>query len=78
MTDIRQPVPYAGGRPGPAKPASDLSCRSPQGPMSDEDRFREELREGHRLYNGRECVNWARANAIWPLGLRGSPAARSR
>ena len=55
------------GAAGPAKPASDLVM--PQGPMSDEDRFREELEKGIVFTTVESVVNWARANAIWPLGF---------
>src|SRR4029077_8256242 len=41
----------------------------PSGPISDEDRFREELEKGIVFTTVESVVNWARANAIWPLGF---------
>ena len=48
----------------PAKPVSELVM-----PMSEEDRFREELERGIVFTTVESVVNWARANAIWPLGF---------
>ena len=55
------------GAAGPAPPASDLVM--PEGPMSDADRIREELEKGIVFTTVESVVNWARANAIWPLGF---------
>src|SRR5262249_44233854 len=41
----------------------------PSGPISDEDRIREELEKGILFTTVASVVNWARANAIWPLGF---------
>ena len=41
----------------------------PSGPISDEDRFRDELEKGILFTTVESVVNWARANAIWPLGF---------
>jgi NADH-quinone oxidoreductase subunit B len=41
----------------------------PTGPVSDEDRLREELEKGILFTTVESVVNWARANAIWPLGF---------
>ena len=51
----------------PAAPANDLVL--PSGPVSDEDRIREELEKGILFTTVESVVNWARANAIWPLGF---------
>ncbi len=49
---------------GPAKPANELVM-----PMSEGDRIREELEKGIVFTTVASVVNWARANAIWPLGF---------
>ena len=41
----------------------------PTGPVSDEDRMRDELEKGILFTKVESVVNWARANAIWPLGF---------
>ena len=51
----------------PVPPAPDLVM--PSGPVSDEDRIREELEKGIVFTTVASVVNWARANAIWPLGF---------
>src|SRR5262249_45412526 len=55
----------ADAAPPPAKP--DLVM--PTGPVSDADRIREELEKGILFTTVASVVNWARANAIWPLGF---------
>ena len=55
----------ADAAPAPAKP--DLVM--PTGPVSDADRIREELEKGILFTTVASVVNWARANAIWPLGF---------
>src|SRR5258706_12875494 len=58
------------GAAGPAKPAADLVMpQAPQAPLSEEERFREELEKGIVFTTVESVVNWARANAIWPLGI---------
>jgi NADH-quinone oxidoreductase subunit B len=51
----------------PAKP--DPGLVMPTGPVSDEDRLRAELEKGILFTTVQSVVNWARANAIWPLGF---------
>jgi NADH-quinone oxidoreductase subunit B len=51
----------------PTPPAAGLIV--PSGPMSDADRIREELEQGILFTTVASVVNWARANAIWPLGF---------
>jgi NADH-quinone oxidoreductase subunit B len=41
----------------------------PQTPQTDEERFRDELENGILFTTVESVVNWARANAIWPLGF---------
>jgi NADH-quinone oxidoreductase subunit B len=38
-------------------------------PMSEEDRLREELESSILFTTVESVVNWARSNAIWPLGF---------
>ena len=60
---LAQQAPGSAPRAG-APPASDLVM-----PMSEEDRFREELERGILFTTVESLVNWARSNAIWPLGF---------
>ncbi len=55
--------------PGPAVPAGAPPASELVMPMSEEDRFREELERGIVFTTVESVVNWARANAIWPLGF---------
>ena len=48
----------------PPKPSNDLVM-----PMSEEDRIRDEIEKGVLFTTVESLVNWARANAIWPLGF---------
>jgi NADH-quinone oxidoreductase subunit B len=64
------PTPFrtlAQARPDARPAGPDLI--QPTGPMSDEDRIREELEKGILFTTVESVVNWARANAIWPLGF---------
>ena len=64
MTDPRDnPFRTLAQAAGP-KPAAELVM-----PMSEEDRLREELERGILFTTVESVVNWARANAIWPLGF---------
>jgi len=64
MTDPRDnPFRTLAQAAGP-KPAAELVM-----PMSEEDRIREELERGIVFTTVESVVNWARANAIWPLGF---------
>jgi NADH-quinone oxidoreductase subunit B len=47
-----------------AKPSTELVM-----PMSEEDRLREELESSILFTTVESVVNWARSNAIWPLGF---------
>jgi NADH-quinone oxidoreductase subunit B len=75
MTDPKVPKPapptpfrtLAQSQPRPA--AADPGLLMPSGPISDEDRFRDELEKGILFTTVESVVNWARANAIWPLGF---------
>ena len=77
MTDPNAPKPtpttptspafrtLAQARPTPPE----VALVMPSGPVSDEDRIREELEKGIVFTTVESVVNWARANAIWPLGF---------
>ena len=64
MTDPRDPTFRTLAGAAPPKPAPDLVM-----PMTEEERFREELERGILFTKVESLVNWARANAIWPLGF---------
>src|SRR6266508_2529951 len=51
----------------PQKPEPPLVI--PTGPVSEADRILEELEKGILFTKVESLVNWARANAIWPLGF---------
>src|SRR5262247_4097705 len=63
MTDPRE-HPFSTLAQAAPKPAPDLVM-----PMTEEDRLREELEKGILFTKVESLVNWARANAIWPLGF---------
>ena len=68
MTDPRD-NPFrtlAQSAPAAAKPSGLVM---PQTPQTDEERFRDELENGILFTTVESVVNWARANAIWPLGF---------
>ena len=74
MSEQQKPTPPApfrtlaqAARPDAPVPASGLVL--PSGPVSDADRIREELENGILFTTVASVVNWARANAIWPLGF---------
>src|SRR5262245_20925581 len=62
MTDEKRPNPFRtlAEPPRPVAPAPG---------SSDEDSVREELERGILFTSVEKMVNWARANAIWPLGF---------
>ena len=65
MTDPRDnPFRTLAQAAGPKPKAPELVM-----PMSEEDRLREELEQGILFTTVESVVNWARANAIWPLGF---------
>jgi NADH-quinone oxidoreductase subunit B len=66
MADPRELNPFRPLVPGPrdASPQADLVM-----PKSEEDAMREELEQGILFTSVEKMVNWARANAIWPLGF---------
>jgi len=64
MTDPRDNPFRTLAQAAPAKPATELVM-----PMSEEDRLREELESSILFTTVESVVNWARSNAIWPLGF---------
>jgi NADH-quinone oxidoreductase subunit B len=62
MTDEKNPNPFR-TLAEPPKPAAPAPARS------EEESIREELEQGVLFSSVEKMVNWARANAIWPLGF---------
>ena len=70
MSDPKVPTPPTPFRTLADKaPARAPDLVMPSGPISDEDRLRDELEKGILFTTVESVVNWARANAIWPLGF---------
>jgi NADH-quinone oxidoreductase subunit B len=66
MSEPRSSNPFRPLAPAPAAVPSPLE---PGAPRTEEDSVREELERGILFTTVDSVVNWARANAIWPLGF---------
>jgi NADH-quinone oxidoreductase subunit B len=66
MSEPRSSNPFRPLAPPPAVVPSPLE---PAAPRTEEDSVREELERGILFTTVDSVVNWARANAIWPLGF---------
>ena len=66
MSDPKDTNPFRPLVPTPSQPgpAEDLVM-----PQSEEDAIRSELEQGILFTSVEKMVNWARANAVWPLGF---------
>src|SRR5512147_467503 len=69
MTDPRDNPFRTLAQSAPAAAAKPSGLVMPQTPQTDEERFRDELENGILFTTVESVVNWARANAIWPLGF---------